>query len=153
LSSRVRSVKQRLKENLAARKHYAKNREWFRLKALEWVEKNRDKVNARKRARRAANYQKYGYCIPHGPEGEKRLKWLHELKSRPCMDCHNQFPTCCMDFDHRIGTVKYGNVSSMFANWSSRKKIIAELAKCDLVCSNCHRIRTRSRKIGNGPNA
>ena len=57
---------------------------------------------------------------------------------------------CCMDFDHHKGDKKAHNIGSMFAHHYSRELIQTELDKCDLVCANCHRIRTRDRRTGNG---
>lgn len=76
----------------------------------------------------------------------KRL--MVSLKDAPCADCGGRFDTCCMDFDHRAGTQKLHNVGSMFAHHYSLQLILAEIAKCDLVCANCHRIRTRDRRTG-----
>jgi hypothetical protein len=56
------------------------------------------------------------------------------------MDCGLAFPPCAMDFDHRDPSTKEFNVGSMM-RWS-KKKIQEEIDKCDLVCSNCHRVRT-----------
>lgn len=76
---------------------------------------------------------------------------VHEFKSTtPCMDCTNTFPAECMDFDHRPGEVKVNCVGIMVAHGWSWEKIETEIAKCDLVCSNCHRIRTRKRRLENG---
>lgn len=66
------------------------------------------------------------------------------LKAKPCMDCGNCFPSVCMDFDHRNATTKRDSVSSMVEG--GREALMAEIAKCDLVCSNCHRIRTSRRR-------
>jgi len=30
----------------------------------------------------------------------------------------------------------------------SKKKIDEEIAKCEIVCSNCHRVRTHKRRAG-----
>ena len=35
---------------------------------------------------------------------------------------------------------KYRDISSMCG--FSNKKVLEEIAKCDIVCANCHRIRT-----------
>jgi hypothetical protein len=70
-----------------------------------------------------------------------------ELKDRPCMDCGGSFPSYVMDFDHREGEEKIGGIANLVhsGNWV---KLEAEIAKCDLVCANCHRIRTFTRMRG-----
>lgn len=73
---------------------------------------------------------------------------IDRIKSAPCMDCGNTFPPVCMDFDHRPGEVKIGGISKL-AKKATIATLLAEMAKCDLVCANCHRIRTHSR--GHGP--
>lgn len=67
------------------------------------------------------------------------------LKSAPCMDCGIAYPPYVMDFDHRPGEVKMFHVGKMRVNGTRWEKVLAEIAKCDLVCSNCHRARTASR--------
>lgn len=69
-------------------------------------------------------------------------KEKEEAKSGPCMDCGNQFPPECMDWDHRPGEIKYRNVSQI----RGKEKLMAEISKCDLVCANCHRIRSKRRR-------
>lgn len=69
--------------------------------------------------------------------------WLNKLKeSTPCVDCKVFYPYYVMDFDH-LGD-KTSNISRLI-NTCSMKQINAEIAKCELVCSNCHRIRTFKR--------
>jgi hypothetical protein len=78
----------------------------------------------------------------------RRKALINDLKSRPCVDCGRTFPAVCMDFDHLDGTNKQGCVSSMVNNTgASLKRVMAEIAKCDLVCANCHRIRTHHRTV------
>jgi hypothetical protein len=67
---------------------------------------------------------------------------LDELKDHPCMDCGGSFPIVCMDFDHRDRATKISNISRMVLNHRPLQSILDEIAKCDLICSNCHRIRT-----------
>jgi hypothetical protein len=51
-----------------------------------------------------------------------------------------------MDFDHREGTVKRGNLSHLVADgYLCGPSLDAEVAKCDVVCANCHRERTYCR--------
>lgn len=78
---------------------------------------------------------------------EKRRGWIDELKSKPCTDCGCTFDPVCMDFDH-IGTDKTLNVSQMVARNFAKGIIEQEIAKCELVCANCHRLRTKKRHLG-----
>jgi hypothetical protein len=47
-------------------------------------------------------------------------------------------------WDHLPGTIKLGAISNQIRTWS-RKLTFKELAKCELVCANCHAIRTYRR--------
>lgn len=71
--------------------------------------------------------------------------FLDSIKNHPCMDCNNTYPPCVMDFDHRNSNEKEKEVARMVAGGWSRDNIIKEIKKCDLVCANCHRIRTFRR--------
>lgn len=71
----------------------------------------------------------------------KRKVLLNDLKRRPCADCGGAFDPVCMDFDHRDPTTKIANIARL-AHAATLPELLAEIAKCDLVCANCHRIRT-----------
>ena len=59
------------------------------------------------------------------------------------MDCGVQYPHFVMDFDHRERSSKIDSINRMIVVRSfSKKKILDEIEKCDLVCANCHRKRT-----------
>jgi len=74
-------------------------------------------------------------------------KLIAELKSRPCTDCGGRFPPFAMDFDHVRG-IKRGIISRMSGGRAARAKMLEEIAKCEVVCANCHRVRTRLRLRG-----
>jgi hypothetical protein len=67
----------------------------------------------------------------------------------PCTDCGHKFPAVCMDFDHLDGDAKIKSISDLVQQCASVAAIDAELAKCELVCANCHRIRTATRASWN----
>jgi len=48
-----------------------------------------------------------------------------------------------MDFDHVGGKVM--NVSAMAVRVKSLDRVRAEAGKCEVVCANCHRLRTEKR--------
>lgn len=68
------------------------------------------------------------------------------MKMKPCADCGIQYNPWCMDFDHRPGEIKTAEVSFLRRGTNcSIDKIMSEIAKCDVVCSNCHRERSYRR--------
>jgi hypothetical protein len=72
-------------------------------------------------------------------------------EASPCMDCGFFYPAPVMEFDHRPGEYKFKTVAAMCAGGYSWEKITQEIAKCDLLCANCHRIRTHiTRKAPKG---
>lgn len=83
-----------------------------------------------------------------GSTYQRKRAWARSLKGAPCMDCGVSYPPWVMDWDHRPGTVKL--FSPGLINSYSKKEILAEIAKCDLVCSNCHRQRTHDRESNEG---
>jgi uncharacterized Fe-S radical SAM superfamily protein PflX len=62
----------------------------------------------------------------------------------PCADCGVLFPAWVMHWDHLPGYEKVDELSEMLIN-RSRTLVVEELKKCELVCANCHVMRTISR--------
>lgn len=74
--------------------------------------------------------------------------WMAELKRGvPCADCGETFPAPVMHWDHLPGHAKAGDISVLVAE-RSRTLVLEELRKCELVCANCHAIRTARRATG-----
>ena len=72
----------------------------------------------------------------------RKYEMMTQAKAKPCMDCGGLFPPCAMDFDH----VRGNKLFTLGENHSRGiSPIQEEIAKCDVVCSNCHRIRTWNR--------
>ena len=67
---------------------------------------------------------------------------VDKIKSVPCADCGESFPPCAMDFDHRNPRTKKFTIGTALKNCFSLEKLLEEIAKCDIVCAVCHRIRT-----------
>mgnify|MGYP001617195566 CR=1 FL=1 len=95
---------------------------WYscKRKDTEWIERIRKQANERKR---------------------KIIEFLNEYKlEKGCKDCSYRKYAVALDFDHVDG-VKERNV----CNSKSIKQAMEEIKKCEIVCSNCHRIRTYNR--------
>lgn len=66
---------------------------------------------------------------------------ISQLKQQPCQDCGKTYPECCMQFDHRVPSLKEHNVADMVYGYS-QKSLQKEIDKCDILCANCHCMRT-----------
>ena len=79
----------------------------------------------------------------------KRLQaWNNALKaSAPCADCGGFFHPMAMTWDHLPGNEKVDEVSNLV---KAGKTLQArnEIEKCELVCANCHAVRSYDRRIG-----
>lgn len=72
------------------------------------------------------------------------MEFVKQAKSVPCKDCGVSYPYYVMDFDHRNSSEKKFSLSK-YNQIGNLEKIKAEIAKCDVVCANCHRERTFGR--------
>lgn len=63
--------------------------------------------------------------------------------ARGCVDCGYCDSPVALDFDHVTGK-KVANVSSLVRR--ARAQVDAEIAKCEVRCANCHRIKTAERR-------
>lgn len=71
---------------------------------------------------------------------------VQELKNTtPCADCGVSYPFYVMQFDHVTGK-KLFNVADT-SQWSSWKRVLLEIEKCEIVCGNCHAERTYRRGL------
>lgn len=68
---------------------------------------------------------------------ERRL-WFRKLKAGLVCECGEDHPGC-IDFHHNDPTDKRNDVSRMVRQALAEEVILAEIAKCRVVCSNCHR--------------
>ena len=115
-----------LKDKLARQAHTAK------YKREVWYPKNKARVIA-KAAKR----------------NKESGRWIFELKAGlKCMKCGESHPAC-LDFHHRDPLGKDISVAGL--RGYSMTRILGEMAKCDVLCSNCHRKEhARLRSVANG---
>ena len=69
-------------------------------------------------------------------------------KQRGCVDCGYNAHAVALQFDHINGNKK-DSVSNLIRSDYAWKTILEEINKCEVVCANCHAIRTRDRKNEN----
>ena len=68
---------------------------------------------------------------------------ISKKENNPCADCGIKYPHYVMDFDHLRD--KEFDIAHAMRSLISKDRIILEISKCELVCSNCHRERTYRR--------
>src|SRR5918992_4596195 len=80
---------------------------------------------------------------------DERAAWYRSLKKdRTCADCGASYHHSAMQWDHRPETNKTREVSNLVRRGFRPSTILEEIAKCDLVCANCHAVRTFNRRRG-----
>lgn len=80
------------------------------------------------------------------PLVEEKTKEIHEYQlEKGCLDCGFNKHPAALEFDHIPGTEKKFNIGEEIGN-RSRQALWEEIAKCDVVCANCHAIRTANRR-------
>ena len=105
-------------EKAFQKRHYEKNKEIYKQRAAE----------SRKRTRL------------------RNKEYVQNLKStNPCTDCGQKYHFSQMDFDH-VNDDKEFNLAIATNATISLDRIKLEIEKCELVCSNCHRLRTWKRQ-------
>lgn len=89
-------------------------------------------------------------CWAEGTRGRmlkmrnKKRKALLAYKDRPCADCGGMFPHYVMDLDHVRGEKRFA-LSAAIGKNRPMEEFLEELKKCDVVCANCHRVRSHAR--------
>ncbi len=119
---------------------------------------NKDAVNAKQKASRL-RYKAEGISFPSESRAVKnkarqeRTQVFQEFARSlmtPCVDC-GAFDVRFMDWHHRDPEDKLIAVSHLTSHYGhlerTMKKIKAEIAKCDCLCSNCHRIRHADERL------
>jgi hypothetical protein len=109
-------------------------------------------------AQKKENHKKYMREVWYPLNKVKHIGYISNIKKRitsfvlefkkkgSCMDCGLKGKECpeVLDFDH-LKDKKF-NISEFKQSTSGFLKVKEEIGKCELVCANCHRIRTVKRK-------
>lgn len=102
----------------------------------QWKSNNKDKMQKYRREWYQHNKQR-GIVAVAKRKDEMRV-WLRDYKrSCSCKVCGETRPAC-LTFHHRDPAEKIIEVSILVARHNKRERIRAEIAKCDVMCANCH---------------
>ncbi len=117
----------------------SRNKAWYQKHAEEERARSRSYAKAHKEKRRT---------LAHAKKASNKAT-VDALKEAPCVDCGSVYPSFCMDFDH-LRDKRGKQLSHLYK--CSVLTVLAELKKCDLVCANCHRVRTENRRTASPRN-
>jgi hypothetical protein len=81
----------------------------------------------------------------------KRLKvWLRDLKKTlKCSRCGEDHPAC-LQFHHKDPKSKEVSLSQVYKLGWGQERILAEIAKCEVLCANCHFKHHDKLRVGGG---
>ena len=93
-----------------------------------------------KEIRKKSYNQNKQVTLDRNKKNRKRNRdWYREYKSKlKCVKCDESHPAC-LEFHHSDPNIKESNVSMIISETSSIEKIMGEIDKCIVLCSNCHR--------------
>ncbi len=80
----------------------------------------------------------------------EKAEWFFELKSSlKCVECGENHPAC-IQFHHSDPLNKEGEVADLVNAGYSKEVVLKEIAKCEVLCSNCHLKRHWQERVDNG---
>jgi hypothetical protein len=91
---------------------------------------------------RGDTHRRQSYAAKLARQRALRGHVLDHLRHHPCVDCGEADPVV-LEFDH-LGE-KTASISGLISHTATRKAVEAEIARCEVVCTNCHRRRTATR--------
>jgi len=99
------------------------------------------KDNEKKKEAQRRHYAKNkAYYIQKAADKKVMMKaWLDEIKaSLKCLHCPED-DSVCLDFHHRDPKKKEIQLSAVVKEGWGKDRILKEIDKCDVLCSNCHK--------------
>lgn len=118
-------------------------RECSKIRMQRKREKPDFKANEAAKMRRWRKTNPEAYKAQYTAEFEKRRQILLDARAGGCGTCGEKDPSC-LDFHHRDRTTKEGHIGE-FRKFGM-KRLLAEIAKCDVLCANCHRKHHRDER-------
>lgn len=84
---------------------------------------------------------------------DRNRRWLDDFKAKlSCVNCGEADP-CCLDFHHREPEGKERALSDAIRRGWSIERLLEEVAKCDVLCANCHRKAHHKARSSSGQDA
>jgi len=117
-------------------------KECCNIRSKKYREQNRDKLISYMNKWKMANSE----LVKSNNKKHNKLTLLKNrqnlfnfIKDKCCIDCGNKDHRT-FQFHHRDPKIKKDNINRMMS--STWKTLFSEIEKCDILCANCHQIKT-----------
>jgi len=70
---------------------------------------------------------------------QNNFKWYLNYKRKLFCEQCGETESCCLEFHHIDPDKKENDIGNMAFNGNSIKTMLAEIKKCKVLCSNCHK--------------
>ena len=120
------------------RNDYATHPELHKTKSAEYRKKHPERCRAY--AMKQRTFHKGALAKNFRDRHKERREWILGIKaSLKCSRCGESRPMC-LDFHHLDGSTKEYNISTMIGKHHPKERILNEIAKCSVLCRNCHAV-------------
>jgi hypothetical protein len=124
------------------KQRYQAQKETQRLERRQHYAKNREAVKAQMAGFNAQYYQDNSSRFAENARRREReiKEFIQQQKAGlSCKQCGNA-DIRVLDFHHADKNTKEASISSMAKRGWGKERILKEIAKCEVLCANCHRI-------------
>ena len=113
-----------------------------------WNQRNRERFNQQWRRWYAKNAKRKRGWQRRRREGIRRW-WLELKATKRCERC-GESALECLHFHHRDPAEKDLDLSLAIARGWAKERILAEIAKCEVLCANCHMKHHWEERLSSG---
>jgi hypothetical protein len=127
--------------------HESVGQEYIREYTKAWKKANADRVAGYESSPgRIAQRrdQRERVRVPNSVRRAEKKRALLSLIGSACAQCGYNENIAALDFDHINRSTKVAAIGSLIAAGAPDEMLIAEALKCQVLCANCHRVKTQS---------
>ncbi len=108
-----------------------------------WYQRNKQRIAAKKDSYRKSRPEASRQSSARSRKTRRQVLNEYKMEHGCAVYGYRGHPEA-LDFDHLPGMDKKAHISKMFrAAWAD---VVKEIAKCQILCGNCHRIATAERR-------
>lgn len=123
--------------------YYESHKEQIKVNRAAYYLRNKKTIKSRNDAYRIANREAIRAGIRARHKSVKAI--INTIKTtKGCVDCGYNANPVALDFDHVVGEKSFNIARSVRS--MKLERLLSEIAKCEVRCANCHRIKTSNNE-------